>query len=219
MRKKNPQFKENNPQEQGQIKEEMSFLIPRSLFGAPAFYRAPRRANMLMRDLDRSLFNDPFFSSPFPSMLSAQESFVPRSDVTEDKEKYTIVSDVPGFQKDQITAEFEDDTTLVIRGTYENVQETPAETADAGAAPASVDASAEPGSSVAKAEGENQVSVAKETPRYHTSERSYGSFQRYFTFPEPVDHEAVKATLENGVLQVDVPKIKKEAERRKVEIN
>jgi len=54
--------------------------------------------------------------------------------------------------------------------------------------------------------------------RYWVSERSYGSFRRTFKFPVRVEHDAVKASLKNGVLSVVVPKAKPR-EPRQVTIN
>ncbi len=41
---------------------------------------------------------------------------------------------------------------------------------------------------------------------YHRVERSYGNFARYFTLPETVDTEKVRADYANGVLSVTLPK-------------
>jgi HSP20 family protein len=41
---------------------------------------------------------------------------------------------------------------------------------------------------------------------YHRIERSYGEFQRYFSLPDTVDPENVKADYKAGVLTVTLPK-------------
>jgi HSP20 family protein len=41
---------------------------------------------------------------------------------------------------------------------------------------------------------------------YHRIERSYGQFQRYFTLPDTVDPDNVKAEYRNGVLTVALAK-------------
>jgi HSP20 family molecular chaperone IbpA len=75
---------------------------------------------------------------------------------------------------------------------------------------------------VAKAAPETQE-VAKPAPaevqpqqqrRFKRWERSVGEFSRAFTFPAPVDHENVTATMNNGILSVTVPKAKKPVARR-----
>jgi HSP20 family molecular chaperone IbpA len=72
---------------------------------------------------------------------------------------------------------------------------------------------------VAKAEPEKAVAQpAPPQPRYWVSERSYGSFKRTFKFHSRVEHDAVKASLKNGVLSVVVPKAKP-LEPRKITIN
>ena len=52
---------------------------------------------------------------------------------------------------------------------------------------------------------------------YHRIERSYGSFARYFSLPDTVDTEKVKADYKNGVLTVTLPK-KEIAKPRQVKV-
>ena len=52
---------------------------------------------------------------------------------------------------------------------------------------------------------------------YYRVERSYGSFRRSLALPEGVEADAVKATFENGVLEVTVPK-PAQAQPRRVQI-
>lgn len=41
---------------------------------------------------------------------------------------------------------------------------------------------------------------------YHRIERGYGAFARYFTVPDTIDPEKVRADYKNGVLTVTLPK-------------
>ncbi|POS86991.1 hypothetical protein EPUL_001138, partial [Erysiphe pulchra] len=45
-------------------------------------------------------------------------------------------------------------------------------------------------------------------------ERSVGEFSRSFGFPVPVDQDAVKASMKNGILSVIVPKAKKQESKK-----
>lgn len=54
--------------------------------------------------------------------------------------------------------------------------------------------------------GERKFESKKSEGGYHRLERSYGSFERYFTLPDTVDTEKVKADYKNGVLTVTLPK-------------
>jgi HSP20 family protein len=49
------------------------------------------------------------------------------------------------------------------------------------------------------------------------SERSFGTFSRSITLPSPVNGEAVKATYEDGVLTVTLPKTE-EAKPKKIQV-
>jgi len=59
---------------------------------------------------------------------------------------------------------------------------------------------------------------AEPTEKFWVSERSFGQFERTFTFPTRVDHDAVSANLTNGVLNISIPKVKKQ-EARRIAIN
>ncbi len=60
------------------------------------------------------------------------------------------------------------------------------------------------------------AAAAAEQPRYKywISERSVGEFSRSFQFPVRVDHDGVRASLNNGILTVTVPKAKRHESRR-----
>jgi len=50
--------------------------------------------------------------------------------------------------------------------------------------------------------------------KYWLSERSIGEFSRSFSFPSRVDSEAVSANFKDGILNIVIPKSKKQEHRR-----
>lgn len=65
--------------------------------------------------------------------------------------------------------------------------------------------------------GERTREVRQDTDKFHRMERSTGRFMRKFRLPENADLEKITATAENGVLTVNVPKVKPpEVEKPKV---
>jgi HSP20 family protein len=62
--------------------------------------------------------------------------------------------------------------------------------------------------------GERKAEHEDRKAGYYRVERSYGSFRRSLALPEGVDADAVKATFENGVLEVTVPKPAQQAPRK-----
>ena len=54
--------------------------------------------------------------------------------------------------------------------------------------------------------GERNVEKEDKNDMWHRVERSNGKFMRRFKLPESVKMEEVKATMENGVLTVTLPK-------------
>ncbi|KAL9274156.1 17.6 kDa class I heat shock protein 3-like protein [Drosera capensis] len=55
--------------------------------------------------------------------------------------------------------------------------------------------------------GERSKEQEEKTDKWHRVERSSGKFLRRFRLPENAKLEEVKATMENGVLTVTVPKV------------
>ena len=66
-------------------------------------------------------------------------------------------------------------------------------------------------------QGERQVANDSSDQRFHRVERRYGAFRRAITLPAHVQADAVEATIDNGVLQLVVPKAE-EAKPRRVEV-
>ncbi len=58
----------------------------------------------------------------------------------------------------------------------------------------------------------------EEGRRYHLWERRWGSFQRSFTLPRTVTADGIRASFEDGVLHVHMPKVP-EAKSRRIEIS
>ena len=65
--------------------------------------------------------------------------------------------------------------------------------------------------------GERKFENTEERNGYHRIERSYGTFSRSFTLPHEVDQTKVKASFEDGVLTIQIPKAEA-AKPRKIEI-
>jgi len=65
--------------------------------------------------------------------------------------------------------------------------------------------------------GEKRQEEEEEGKNYYRSERIYGSFRRIFTLPTQADADRVKASFENGVLTVKIPKTEV-AKGKKVDI-
>ena len=65
--------------------------------------------------------------------------------------------------------------------------------------------------------GEKKFSEEKKKDNYYRIERSYGMFARQFTLPRGVDSNKINAKMENGVLELLIPKLP-EAQEKEVAI-
>jgi len=111
-----------------------------------------------------------------------QAPFTPAFDFFEAAHEYILEGELPGLHdKEQIMIEFTNAQTISIRGKIERKGESERIVGREG-----------------EGKGDNKVWVA---------ERKVGEFRREFGFPGSIDVEAVKATLECGVLRIVVPKI------------
>ncbi|RDW77245.1 putative heat shock protein 30 [Coleophoma cylindrospora] len=187
------------------------------------------------------------YSAPSRSTRAEIKHFQPKFDVSEHDEVYELHGDLPGIEQKDVEIEFTDRQTLTVRGRTERTHtsgtppaglEAPKATGaitegegEAKGHKATVEDSPEDAEKPAAetANTESQVTKQENTntevekpaepkAKYWISERSVGQFSRSFSFPEPVDHDNVKASMKNGVLTVVVPKAKKH-ETRKITIS
>jgi HSP20 family protein len=66
--------------------------------------------------------------------------------------------------------------------------------------------------------GERKSEHEQKGDGYYRVERSFGSFSRSLTLPEGVDADAIQASFDSGVLEVQIPK-PEQAKPRKVQIS
>lgn len=153
---------------------------------------------------------------------SAVRSFQPRFDVREIKEAYELHGELPGINQKDVSIEFVDPHTLVIKGRvereyHEGSDSTQGRITDADQSSSYHKASVEEegatseskqgsGSDDQQVAQTDQQSGNQHKPRYWVTERSVGEFHRSFTFPARVDQESVKASMKNGILNIVVPK-------------
>jgi HSP20 family protein len=161
------------------------------------------------------------------------QTFTPKFDVTEVENAYELYGELPGIEQSDITIEFSDAQTLVIKGKTER-QSDKVEAPQAEAqATAETDNTSEKShnptvedeydeadtplatpatTATVAAETEKQEQPAESQtpkPKYWVAERRVGSFARSFSFSQRIEHEAVQASLKNGILRVVVPKSQK----------
>jgi len=127
--------------------------------------------------------------------------FSPKINLSEDEKNFYIHADLPGLNKDQVKMELsDDDHVLTISGERETVIDN------------SNDEKEEQKEGQKENEKENKKETKKETKnknnkKYSRIECSYGKFERSFSIPENVDVSTIQAKMENGVLEVTLPKI------------
>ncbi|RAO65166.1 uncharacterized protein BHQ10_001178 [Talaromyces amestolkiae] len=175
------------------------------------------------------------FDDSFPDFSrNLTSTFAPKFDIKETTEAYQLDGDLPGIEKEALQIEFLDENTLQIKGRTErnfssgnpssdaeDVTMTGAgaesdvenkNTVDSASTQTPAETSATEGAETTKAVAQTaETSSPAKTEntgneRYWVTERSVGEFSRTFSFPAPIDQEAVKASLKNGVLSITVPK-------------
>ncbi|KAK3116464.1 hypothetical protein LTR53_003128 [Teratosphaeriaceae sp. CCFEE 6253] len=151
---------------------------------------------------------------------SSLARFQPKFDVKETKDTYELRGELPGIEQRDVDIEFADAQTLVIKGQTETVREEhptePAKLTEGGEEATKSHQATVEDESAAPHEAEPTVPAepTTEVAQYWLREMSRGAFSRTFTFPARVDHDAVKASLKNGILNIVVPKAAAPQSRR-----
>jgi len=193
----------------------------------PQAYLTPEASFFqLLSELDT-----PQSKSCSPRHCRPQQTFTPRFDVTEVAEAYELYGELPGIEQSDISIEFSDAQTLVIKGKTER----PSSTTSQAQAPAEQAKDAETSSekshsatvedeydeadtplttpataaTATATEQPEQAQAAAPKPKFWVAERKVGSFARSFTFSQRIEQDGVNAVLKNGILAVVVPKSQK----------
>ncbi|KAH8811819.1 putative 30 kDa heat shock protein [Xylogone sp. PMI_703] len=161
------------------------------------------------------------------TLQQSSKFFNPKFDVQEVDNAYNLHGELPGVDVKDIEIEFTDPQILTIRGRSERSYVSDNAGLLEGGQQKSIEGDKEKekaqkdgNKAVEKTEGKDQQQQQqKDQPRFWISERSVGEFARSFNFPEPVDQDNVKASMNNGILSLVVPKAKKETTRKKIAIS
>jgi len=166
-----------------------------------------------------SLFNDTF-SELQKLSDTASRTFAPKFDVKEAKDNYLLEGELPGMDQKDVVIEFADEQTITVKGRTERFAEEGAKPTATEVDTNGKDESAPPGSSTeVTTTSPKDVAKHESQPTYWVSERSVGEFARSFSFPNPVDHENVKASMKNGILSIVVPKMQKAKTQKRIQIS
>jgi HSP20 family protein len=112
-----------------------------------------------------------WFDFPFHNLEKDMDiGWSPRIDVSETDNALEIVADLPGLEKQDISASLEDDLLII--------------------------------------KGERKSEKESEEKRFHTIERTSGSFYRALRLPLEVEKDRIEATFKDGVLTLRLPKAK-----------
>ena len=155
------------------------------------------------RDPFNELHNQ--ISKAFNSDVFKSVDFSPKINLSEDENNYYIHADLPGMNKDQIKMELSDDNhVLTISGERESI----------------IDNSDNNNNDTKDDNKNKENSNKRNTKKYSKIECSYGKFSRSFTLPENADINKIQARLENGVLEIHLPKLEptKKEQRKTIQI-
>lgn len=176
-------------------------------------------------------------SNPFSALLDSKRAFMqtfrPRFDVTETKDAYELRGELPGVAQEDLVLEFTDAQTLAVRRSTQTSREdgerpkswlkgpeaqSERETGDRGDEKHDPVALSEDKlfKTISDSAGSN-TGNSDTKPKFWVSERSYGSFARFYIFPERVDQDGIKASLKDGVLSISVSKLPAR-ENKKIQI-
>jgi len=161
---------------------------------------------------------------------SESKIFVPKFDVKEHVDRYELHGELPGIEQKDVEIEFSDTQTLTVRGHTERSYTSgtpPTGSIEGSTTSGFITEGGEKRAGDTKDKDSTKKTTEASTQedkyaepevKFWVSERSVGNFSRSFNFPSPVDQDAVRASMKNGILSVIVPKAKK-PESRKITIS
>lgn len=145
-------------------------------------------------DLMDSMFDDSF---AMPVLTTTKRNVAPACNVLEDEVSYKIQVAAPGLTKEEVSVKLDEDEALVISMQKKEEKKEEAPEAEV-------------------SESKEVANVEQKPVRYLRREFMHQSFAQRMLLPEDADKENISAKMENGMLEVIIPKIKEE-ERAPIE--
>ncbi|KAF2405459.1 HSP20-like chaperone [Trichodelitschia bisporula] len=153
-------------------------------------------------------------------------SFQPKFDIKELKDRYELQGELPGIEQKDINIEWMDGNSLTISGHVESHYEKRSQPKgfiegeqhngkDYHQPTVEDESTAKKEETAVTKTGSKEVQKPQqEEGKWWLVERHVGEFHRTFSFPTRVEHDAVKASLKNGILSIIVPKAKAPQSRK-----
>ena len=129
-------------------------------------------------------FDNDFNDNFFNGALSRVNTTSPAVNVKEDADKYTMEVAVPGIKKEYVRIDLNKDGELELA--IENKLE----------------------------HKEEDSKKEEQKEHYLRREFSYSNYQQTYSLPDDVDKEHIAAKVEDGILTITLPKIKKSEEAK-----
>ncbi len=135
-------------------------------------------------------------AQPSPSSLAVDLLLRPSIDWKETTDGFVLTATTPGLRKDELKVELVDASGvwyIEVAGQTTTSSEPPKD--------------------------ERQAAQPQDLPRPFKVKTAYRSFSEKVRLPQGVDREAMRATYEDGLLVVTMPRVKEDMKRQKIEIN
>ena len=148
-------------------------------------------------------FDDSFFTSKKNPLYGKNASRVMKTDIKENEGSYELDIDLPGFKKDEITAELKDGYLTVSGSKEVSSTEEPKEN--------------QKDAKTTESDASKKDDKAEQKPvKYIRQERYSGNVSRSFYVGENLEEKDIHAKFENGTLTLTFPKeLKKKAAEEK----
>ncbi|WP_339103564.1 Hsp20/alpha crystallin family protein [Haloterrigena salinisoli] len=145
-----------------------------------------------------------------------------RLDLTDRGDEFVATVDVPGYESDDLEIRLRGDT-LAISGERQRAFEESdgideRDDLEGGEAD-ETDETGERDGTHETGERDGRRETGEREGTYIRRERELQSFSRQIRLPEPVDADAVTATVNNGVLTVRLPKLEPSGETRTIDVD
>ena len=162
-----------------------------------------RHTTPLLRQMNRLM--DDAVSVPqraFPSVWKAH------CDARETDKEYVISAELPGINKEDITVDIDkNNMSLKIQGEtkYESSSGNMNEAEETSSATKTTEAGQQQTDVTTTTDKQKQPAL-HQAPQYHFQERRFGTFVRSFALPRDANLDEIKASHNNGILNITIPK-------------